>query len=234
MFDASMKLKTKSLVAAAAALAAVSAGAALAADKLLTPKQESQAIIDDAANRLGVAPSALSGALKSAFKARIDAAVADGRITKAQGDELKARIDSGDVPFFGGPGFRGGPFHGPGPGGFGELDVAATFLGVTEATLRDSLMSGKSLAQVAKDKNKSVDGLVGAIVIEQKKELAAAVAAGRLTSAQRDSIEQDLPARVKAMVNGEGPRPGFRAFRGGPGSGEGFGFRSREPSAPVF
>jgi hypothetical protein len=228
-----MKLKTKSLVAAAAALAAVSAGAALAADKLLTPKQEGQAIINDAASRLGVQPSALSDALKAAFKARVDAAVADGRITKAHGDELKARIDSGDVPFFGGPGFRGGSFHGPGHGGFGELDVAANYLGVTEASLRDSLMSGKSLAQVAKDKNKSVDGLVDAIVAEEKKELAAAVAAGRLTDAQRDSIEQNLPARVKAMVNGERPS-GSRAFRGHP-AGESFGFRSRRlSSAPVF
>ncbi len=233
MFDGSMRFKTKSLVAAAAALAAVSAGAALAADKLLTPKQESQAIINDAANRLGVAPSALSDALKAAFKARVDAAVADGRITKAQGDELKARIDSGDVPFFGAPGFRGGPFHGPGPGGFGELDVAAKYLGVTEASLRDSVMSGKSLAQIAKDNDKSVDGLVDAIVAEEKQELAAAVAAGRLTDAQRDSIEQGLVARVKAMVNGERP-PGFRAFRGHPG-GESFGFRSRRlSSAPVF
>ena len=163
----------------------------------------------------------------------LHAAVADGRIPKAQGDELKARIDSGDVPFFGGPGFRGGPFHGPGHGGFGELDVAAKYLGVTEASLRDSLMNGKSLAQVAKDKNKSIDGLVGAIVAEEKKELAAAVTAGRLTDAQRDSIEQDLAARVKAMVNGERP-PGFRAFRGHP-DGESFDFRSRRlSSAPVL
>ena len=226
MFDAAMKLNKKSLVAAAAALAAVSAGAALAADKLLTPKQESQAIINDAANRLGVSPSALSDALKSAFKARVDAAVADGRISKAQGDAMKARIDSGNVPFFGVPGFRGG--HGPGHGGFAELDVAATYLGVTEATLRDLLMNGKSLAQVAQDKNKSVDGLVDAIVAEEKKELAAAVAAGRLTDAQRDSIEQDLPARVKAMVNGERPNGGFRAFRGGQG------FRSSRPIAPAI
>jgi hypothetical protein len=225
-----MTLKTRSVVAAAAALAAVSAGAALAAEKLLNPKQESQAIINDAANRLGVTPSALSDALKAAFKARIDAAVADGTITKARGDELKARIDSGDVPFFGAPGFRGGPFHGPGHALFGALGVAATYLGVSESSLRESLMSGKSLAQIAKDKDKSVDGLVDAIVAQEKKELAAAVAAGRLTDAQRDSIEQGLPARVKAMVNGEPPR-GFRGFRGG---GQGFEFRDRRSVAPVF
>jgi len=232
VFDAAMRFKTKTLVAAAVVLAAASAGAALAANKLLTPKQESQAIINDAANRLGVQPSALSDALKAAFKARVDAAVADGTITKARGDELKARIDAGDVPFFGG-GFRDGPFHGPGHEGFGELAAAAKYLGVTEMSLRDSQMSGKSLAQVAKDKNKSVDGLVEAIVTAEKKELDAAVAAGRLTAAQRDSIEQGLPARVKAMVNGEGP-PGFRAFRDHPG-GESFGFRFRRmSSAPAF
>jgi hypothetical protein len=225
-----MRLKTKSLVAGAAVLAAVSAGAALAADRLLTPKQESQAIINDAANRLGVTPSALSDALKAAFKARIDAAVANGTITKARGDELKARIDSGDVPFFGAPGLRGGPFHGPGHALFGALDAAATYLGVSESSLRESLMNGKSLAQIAKDKDKSVDGLVDAIVAAERKELAAAVSAGRLTDAQRDSIEQELPARVRAMVNGEGPR-GFHGFRSG---GQRFEFRDHRAIAPVF
>jgi hypothetical protein len=227
-----MTLKTKSLVAGAAALAAVSAGAALAADRLLTPKQESQAIINDAANRLGVTPSALSDALKAAFKARINAAVADGTITKARGDELKARIDSGAVPFFGAPGFRGGPFHGPGHALFGALDVAATYLGVSESSLRESLMNGKSLAQIAKEKGMPVDGLVDAIVAAEKKELAVAVSAGRLTDAQRDSIERELPARVKAMVNSAGP-PGFGRFRGGPG-GDSFGFRDHRSIAPVF
>jgi opacity protein-like surface antigen len=225
-----MTFKTKTLVAAALVVAAVGAGAAVAAQKLVTPKQESQAIINDAANRLGVQPTALSNALKAAFKARVDAAVADGRLTKAQADDLKARIDSGDVPFFGG-GFRGGFGHGPGHHGFGELDVAASYLGVTEASLRESLMNGKTLAQVAKDRNKSASGLVEAIVAEEKKELAAAVTAGRLTDAQRDSIEQGLPARVEAMVNGERPS-GMRGFRMHPG---GESFRSRHPSSgPVF
>jgi hypothetical protein len=34
----------------------------------------------------------------------VDAAVAAGRLTKAQSDELKQQIESGNVPLFGGPG----------------------------------------------------------------------------------------------------------------------------------
>jgi hypothetical protein len=224
-----MRLTRKTIVAAAAAIACVGAGAALAADKLLSPKQESDAIIQDAAKRLGVQPTALSDALKAAFKARIDAAVADGRITKERADELKARIDSGGVPLLpGGPGFRGGPggHHGP----MHHLTAAASYLDLTEPALADALRGGKTLAQVAKDKGKSVDGLVAALVADEKKELAAAVAAGRLTDAQRDRMEQNLEARTKAFVNGERIL-GFRHDRGG----ESFGFRFQrhESGAPV-
>lgn len=225
-----MRLTRKTIVAAAAAIASVSAGAALAADKLLSPKQESDAIIQDAAKRLGVQPTALSDALKAAFKARIDAAVADGRVTKERADELKARIESGAVPLLpGGPGFRGGPggHHGP----MHHLSAAASYLDMTEPALADALGSGKTLAQLANDKGKSVDGLVAALVADEKKELAAAVAAGRLTDAQRDQMEQNLEARTKALVNGERIF-GFRHDRGG----ESFGFRShrKRSGAPVF
>ena len=220
-----MTFKAKTLVAAALVVAAVGAGAAVAAQKLVSPKQESQAIINDAANRLGVQPSALSDALKAAFKARIDAAVADGRLTKDRGDKLKARIDSGDVPFFG-PGFR----HGHGRGLHVGLDAAATYLGVSKADLRTSLRDGKTLAQVAKEKDKSVDGLVAAMVAAAKQRLAEAVAAGKLTDAERDSIEQNLEQRTKDVVNGA--RPAFR--RHGPRGGESFDFRFRRPASSVF
>ena len=57
-------------------------------------------MIADAAKQLGIAPAKLDAALKTALKHRVDAAVAAGRLTKAQGDALKARIDSGDGPLF--------------------------------------------------------------------------------------------------------------------------------------
>ena len=149
------KMKRRLAAGAGAALAVAGGGAAIAATQL-SPKAESEAVVNDAAKQLGVDPAKLSDALKQALANRVDAAVAAGTMTKEQGDELKARIASGDFPLFGGrgPGFG----HGPGGphGGFGaHLSAAATYLGVTEAALRTSLEGGKTLADIAKEKGKS-------------------------------------------------------------------------------
>jgi hypothetical protein len=207
----------KKLVAGLSALAVVvGGGAAIGATGSNSPKQESQAIVNDAAKQLGVQPSELTAALKQALKNRVDAAVAAGRLTKAQGQAMKERIDAGEVPLFGlGPG-PGGPdgFHHVHVG----LDAAASYLGMSETALHSALDSGKTLAQVAKDKGKSVDGLVAAMVAEEKAELATAVKAGRITQAQSDAIQADMKARVTDLVNGKLPAP---PDRGGPGFGFG-------------
>ena len=211
-------LKLKVIAGGVAAVAVAGTGGAIAATKLGSPKEESQAVVNDAAKQLGVSPNALSSALKKALENRIDAAVAAGEITKAQGDELKSRIESGDVPLF------GFPHRGFGPGGhfFGKLDAAASYLGLTDDQLRTELQGGKSLAQVAKDHGKSVDGLVDALVADVKKHLDDAVAAGRITKAQEDQVLADVKQRITDFVNGKGPggvRYGFRHFDGGPPPG---------------
>ena len=217
--DASLKRKV--IAGAVAASAIAGAGGAIAAPKSGSPKEDSQAIVNDAAQQLGVKPSALSDALKKALENRVDAEVAAGSLTKAEGDELKARIESGELPFF------GVPHRGFGPEGPGKLDAAATYLGLTEAQLRTELDGGKSLAQVAKDHGKSVDGLVGALVAALKKDLDADVTAGRITQAQEDAFLADAKQRITDFVNGKGPgglRYGFRRFGGGPRA-----FRGGEP-----
>ena len=111
------------------------------------------------------------------------------------------------------------------PGGaFGGLDAAATYLGVTQDQLRTDLQGGKSLADVAKAQGKTVDGLVTAMTDATKKNLDAAVTAGRLTQSQADTIESDLNQRITDQVNGTFPgRPG-----GDDGDG-GYGFHRFGP-----
>jgi hypothetical protein len=215
-------VKRKVAAGAVALLAVAGGGAAIGATQL-SPKQESQAVLNDAANQLGVSPSDLSAALKSALEKRVDAAVAAGRITKAHGDEMKQRIESGDFPIFG---------PGPGPGKFGHhemfggLDAAATYLGLSQDALRTQLESGKTLADVAKAQRKTVDGLVQALVADAKKHLDDEVTEGHLTKAQEAQMLSNLEQRIRAMVNGTrptgmpAPRSGFRqGFDGGPSFG---------------
>jgi len=153
---------------------------------------ERQAFLSDAAKRLHVSSSELRSALKGAMDDRIQADVKSGKLTQKQADAIKRHKGPG------GPPRR--ELHVAGP--FMEgLQAAAKYLDLTNAELRKQLQSGKSLAQVAKDKNKSVDGLKAAI---------------------KDALQSRLDARVNELVNQSGPPGppgGMRHFRGGPPPG---------------
>src|SRR3954447_12726599 len=86
---------------------------------------EQKAFLDDVAKRLNVTRDQLDAAVKGAAEARIDAAVAAGKLTKAQGDEVKKRLAAGAGPMLGlggVPGFgHGGPGGPDGPGGPGHF-----------------------------------------------------------------------------------------------------------------
>jgi hypothetical protein len=219
-----MAMSRKVIAGAAAAVVVGGTGAGLAATKLdrPSPSEESQAIVADAAKSLGVTPSRLSAALKKAFSDRIDAAVADGRLTKAEGEQLKQRLESDDFPLFGPPAFGHG-FPGAHPF-FHGLDAAASYLGLTEEQLRTRLNAGKTLAEIARAENMSVDGLKAALVKDVKDKLDAAVKDGRLTKADEHRALQGLESRIDELVNGQlrmrVPREhgfGFRGFdRQGP------------------
>jgi predicted DNA-binding protein (UPF0251 family) len=198
--------------AVAAVIVGLGAAGAVAASKAFSPSEESKAVIQDAAGQLGVDPDALSDALKQALKNRVDAAVDAGRLTEAQGAELKERIDSGDgVPLFGA---LGGGHH---VGHFGDLEAAAAYLGLTEAELREAL-ADRTLAEIAKEKGKSVDGLVQGLVTAAEKKIDEAVAEGRLTQEQATELKAGLESRMQSLVNGEFPGHGHGFHPGfGPG-----------------
>lgn len=222
-----MKKRTKLAAGAGVALAAVGAGGAIAATKL-SPADESNAVVEDAAKQLGVSPQKLDAALRQAFEHRIDEGVEAGRIPKELGEAMKRRLESGELPLFAGPLL--GPRHHHVHVG---LEAAASYLDLSGAELREALESGKTLAEVAEAGGKSVDGLVDALVAEQTKRLDGAVADGRLTKAQRDEIVAGLEERTRELV--EHGRPGFRERHEFRFRGPGFGFpgdHEREAPAP--
>jgi polyhydroxyalkanoate synthesis regulator phasin len=218
-----MKRSHKIAIAAVLGLSVIAVGGAVGATKL-TPREESRAVINDAARQLGVEPNELSDALEQALKNRVDAAVEDGRLTEAQGQRMKGRIEEGGLPLFGpGPSFHRhhGPFH-------AKLDAAADYLGLTRAQLREQLRDGRTLAQIARDRDKSVNGLVNALVNAAEQKLDAAVKDGRLTEAEKRDMVSGLRERITDLVHGRlpahprgfrhriepnGPRPGSFFFR---------------------
>lgn len=212
--------RTKSkLAAGAVAVAALAGGGAAVASGGLGSGEDRQAILDDAAKRLGVEPGALETALEDALAARLDEAVTAGRLTEGQAAELKERLRDGTLPLFGGRGF--GHHGGFGLHGAELLDAAASFLGLTEAELRAELEDGKSLADVAEAEGKAVAGLQAALVAAVKERLDDAVAADRLTDAQRDEALERFEEHVDELVQRDGLGPHGRRGDGPAG----FGFR---------
>ena len=142
--------------------------------------------------------------------------VTDKTLTQAQADKVASTLQAADLGRSGPGGHGGGP-GGGGPGG--DLSTAATALGLSEADLRAALESGKTLAQVAKDKGVSVDTLVSALVKAEKERIAKAVTDGKLTQAQADEQLADLTKRVTERVNRTRPTGG-KGGRGDHGPGQ--------------
>jgi hypothetical protein len=180
-----------------------------AAGLLLTGTTLASAQVSDVT---GTVTTPVAGSAKPAkgewAKSVLDGLVAKGTITQAQADEILAALNAARPAH--GPGG-----HGPGRGGFGKLDAAATALGMTVEDLRSALEGGKSLAAVAQEKGVDVAKVVDALVAEFKAHLDQEVASGIHTQAEADQKLADARARLEAFVNGTAPAGGFGGGRHG-------------------
>jgi hypothetical protein len=218
-------LNSKRVLVATAALAlVVGAGGAIAASKSSATRGDG--FLARVAGHLGISTQKLQDATKAAAIDQVNADLKAGRITKAQADELKARIEKGGVPLlFGGP-HRFGDFghHGIPFGPHGHLSAAADYLGLSVPQLLQKLSTGKSLADVAKAQDKSVDGLKQAILDGAKKDFDQAVKDGVLTQAQAKEELSELQSRLDNIVNGtfrgRGERREFHWRSGPPEQGD--------------
>jgi hypothetical protein len=232
--------KRKLAIATTVLAGAAFAGGAYAAAQD-SPGNQRQAFLNDAAKRLNVTPQQLSAALTGAFQDQLNAAVKAGKLTQAQANALAQRFKQGGRGPIPGLGLFGdpGPFGRPGPAGVlpplggpfrrgrpgGIATAAAKYLGLTDAQLITQLRSGKTLAQVATARGKSVSGLEQAMTAAFKARLDRAVANKRITSAQEQKLLTAVTARIKQEVN-EKLGQGFRGVRprawgvpGGPPNG---------------
>jgi len=189
-----------------------------------------QVFVDKLASILHLSSSQTAADLKQAELATIDQMVKDGKITQAQGDALKQKIQNGTAPAFGLPGF--GRMHGPGPNmqlmqslRTAELNAAAKALKTDVSTLQSDLRSGKTPAQLEQAAGISDTALRDALKSAAKGVLDPAVKAGTITQAQEDALLNRISSGRLPLGGFGGPRGGghgwFGPHPGGPGGGPG-------------
>ena len=204
------------LVGAVAAAAVV--GTAFAQTPTPTPSGTNyqQLFLQKLASALNISTDQLTSAITTARNGTVDQAVADGKLTQQQANNIKSKPATGL-----GLGFRfgGGPRGGFGFfGGTNVMNAVAQALGITTQDLQSQLQSGKTLATIAQGKEQAVkDAIVNTI----KPTLDQAVKNGKLTQDRENQI-------ISNIQNGNLQFPGHWGMHRGPGGGNG---TSSKPSS---
>jgi hypothetical protein len=141
----------------------------------------------------------LETAILTAFKSKVDKAVAAGKLDSGRAQKLVAAAPAVIHTLVVQAPQKVRPAKANVRGGF--LKVAADYLGLDRKALVQELRSGKSLAQVASSKNKSVDGLETAIFNAFKAKVDAAVASGKLNATIAQRLLERAPALIERVVN---------------------------------
>jgi hypothetical protein len=186
-----------------------------------------------AASVNGDSPSAAVSKRVSAIRDSLQGLVDDKTLTDAQADKVAETLgEKGEKggPFEHGPGLRGG--HLLGFAGEG-LKPAADVLGMRVEDVQAALRQGTTLAELAKQKNKSVDDVVAALTKPATERIDQAVADGRIDKTRADALKQKVSEGVRTFVE-EGFKGSFGKFgMGGPGfPGHGDRRDGRGPEAP--
>lgn len=144
----------------------------------------------------------------------LDGLVADGTLTQVQADAVaealaEIRLERGTRH---GPGHRGGHV-------FAEI---ADILGMEPRELRDAIVDGATIADLATDAGVTTDDIVAALLAEASERIGAAVESGRIDAADAEMKLADIEERLTALVNGEVDLSD-RPFRHGPRFQRGMG-----------
>jgi len=176
--------------------------------------------VADVAKAKNIDLATVKAALLAEAKAHIDAEVAAGKHTAAEGvaklAEVTSRIDTmlttAGLPARGphGEGGKGGP------GKFMSATLATT-LKLTQEELKTQLHSGKSLADVAKAQSVDIADVKSVLTSDFTAHLAEEVTSGEHTQAEADAKLAEFKTNLDTMVNRVGPAGGMKGEGRGPG-----------------
>ena len=187
--------------------------------------------ISDVAKAKNIDLATVKAALLAEAKTHIDAEVAAGKHTAAEGAtklaEVTTRIDAmlttAGLPARGPQGMGGHKGKG-GPGKFMSATLATT-LKLTQEELKTQLQSGKSLADVAKTQSVDIADVKTVLTSDFTAHLAEEVTSGKHTQAEADAKLAEFKTNLDTMVNRVGPAGGMK--------GEGRGHGPRGGNGPM-
>jgi len=187
--------------------------------------------VSDVAKAKNIDIATVKAALLAEAKAHIDAEVAAGKHTAAEGvtklAEVTSRIDTmlttAGLPARGPQGDGGHKGKG-GPGKFMTATLATT-LKLTQEELKTQLQSGKSLADVAKAQSVDIAVVKTVLTSDITAHLAEEVTSGKHTQAEADAKLAEFKTNLDTMVNRVGPAGGMK--------GEGRGHGPRGGNGPM-
>lgn len=130
----------------------------------------------------------------SRFRAALEELVTDGTITGDQADAVAAHL-AATLPH------RRGHFLGMGAARE-ILQESAAAIGIEVADLREALVDGQSIAEVATANGVDPQTVIDALVADFNAYVDQAVASGRITEEAAAEKKANAPERISALVNG--------------------------------
>ena len=165
-------------------------------------KSINQVLIENGKN-----PAEVQAAVLDAIEAKLDQALADGKITQEQHDRALAKAEEALPKLFDrapDPDRQGRRQHAAqvAKGVFGS---AAEAIGITPEALRDELRaSGGSIASVAAAHGKTADAVIAAMTADANAHIDQAVANGQMTVEQGAKAKEQAATAIARMVTSEG------------------------------
>lgn len=154
----------------------------------------------------GIDENTLTQKLQAQFIAKIDKAVADGKMTSEKATEIKAKSAEKIANMI----------NKPWTGQKGDKGRANVFknvkaqlpalLGLTDVQIKEQLTSGKTLAGIAQEKGIAKDVLISKIQSIMKADLDQAVKDQKITADKASELEAKLPEMIERMVTNTKPQ----------------------------
>jgi hypothetical protein len=193
-------LKRRLVVGVAVLAVSAFAGGAFAAtqEPAVSPRQ---AFMNDVAKRLNVSPAQLTSAVRGAFLDQLNTAVANKRLTQAQADAIKQRLQ------------RGGALPLAGMLGFGFWALPGALFGPGTPPFKGRFHLGANARAGRLHLPLQIGGLRAAIVAQRKALLDRLVAAKQITSAQEAKLLARLDKRLSRLVSRRHPLAAILGMR---------------------